>query len=647
VQLLWSESGGSPTPLEGQEVSQRGSNIAEWSADGHLVTGLCCTLSTRVHVWSADGERLRTIEFGVPTWWQVGKERVFGETEEGPPGSRTLLLRSWRLRDGEARILGRVPTSVKGPSVPRAFLPDGTGWVHVRENALFVRPLAAGTIGGERLVGRHGAAIDLLLADEKARDRLISRDKTGEIRLWRPGAGRLELDRVIPRPANAPPSVFPAEPRWVHGRPGIDKKVRLWNVEALPGSRPLELRRSGSWYLTWPGLHPRGDWLTVFQWREGRAAFWPLRKRCPSVVDGYTPIHRPVAFSPDGRWLATTWSDSKLRLWPLSSTGPREPRVLELPEAALFLKIVFDPHGQYIFAVGGSDRAWIVPLDGTPPRRLPVYSESTVLFAAAVSPSGWRVATAWNYGPGPRTLRTLRLHDVETGETRVFPLPMEAASARFAGGGAVRGCLEGIGFLDETTAYTSGWAGLRRWDLEKGTSELVAADVDFIGFLGPDRRLGLTGAPMPGREAKSCRQLQTRDLVSGETKPVGPPGVCVSAPPAAVSGEVFAAPGPDGVLVGRVSGDTAHLLVGHEGPVEHVAVSPDAHWVATSGEDNTLRLWPMPDLSKPPLHTLPHEELLARLKSLTNLRVVRAPESPAGWKIDVGPFPGWKDVPTW
>jgi hypothetical protein len=55
----------------------------------------------------------------------------------------------------------------------------------------------------------------------------------------------------------------------------------------------------------------------------------------------------------------------------------------------------------------------------------------------------------------------------------------------------------------------------------------------------------------------------------------------------------------------------------------------------------------MPDLSKPPLHTLPHEELLARLKSLTNLRVVRAPESPAGWKIDVGPFPGWKDVPTW
>jgi WD40 repeat protein len=152
---------------------------------------------------------------------------------------------------------------------------------------------------------------------------------------------------------------------------------------------------------------------------------------------------------------------------------------------------------------------------------------------------------------------------------------------------------------------------------------------------------------MPGREAKSCRQVQTRDLVSGRTGAFGPPGVCVNAWAAAGAGDIVAVPGPDGVLVGRLSSDTFHLLVGHEGDVDRVAVSPDGRWVATSGVDNTLRLWPMPDLSKPPLHTLPHDELLAKLKSLTNLRVVRAPESPAGWKIEVGPFPGWKDVPTW
>ena len=98
--------------------------------------------------------------------------------------------------------------------------------------------------------------------------------------------------------------------------------------------------------------------------------------------------------------------------------------------------------------------------------------------------------------------------------------------------------------------------------------------------------------------------------------------------------------------VGRLSGEP-HLFVGHRGLVTRVAISLDKKWVASAGEDNTLRLWPMPDLSQPPLHTLPHEKLLAKLRSLTNLRAVRDASSATGWTIDLAPFPGWKDVPTW
>ena len=41
------------------------------------------------------------------------------------------------------------------------------------------------------------------------------------------------------------------------------------------------------------------------------------------------------------------------------------------------------------------------------------------------------------------------------------------------------------------------------------------------------------------------------------------------------------------------------------------------------------------------------QELLAKLHSLTNLRAVRDPASDTGWTIELGPFPGWRDVPTW
>ena len=95
-----------------------------------------------------------------------------------------------------------------------------------------------------------------------------------------------------------------------------------------------------------------------------------------------------------------------------------------------------------------------------------------------------------------------------------------------------------------------------------------------------------------------------------------------------------------------MSGEEPHLLLGHSNFPAAVAVSPDARWIASVSEDG-LSLWPMPDVTQPPLHTLPYDELMAKLDALTNLRVVRDPTASTGWKLDVGPFPGWKDVPTW
>jgi hypothetical protein len=76
-------------------------------------------------------------------------------------------------------------------------------------------------------------------------------------------------------------------------------------------------------------------------------------------------------------------------------------------------------------------------------------------------------------------------------------------------------------------------------------------------------------------------------------------------------------------------------------------ISPDACRLAQGYPDGSIRLFPMPDLSKPPLHTLPTPELIARLKTFTNVCAVRDEESSTGWTIEVGPFPGWAEVPEW
>jgi WD40 repeat protein len=105
--------------------------------------------------------------------------------------------------------------------------------------------------------------------------------------------------------------------------------------------------------------------------------------------------------------------------------------------------------------------------------------------------------------------------------------------------------------------------------------------------------------------------------------------------------------GEDGVVrVGPVTGEEPHLLIGHKGPVIGLALSPDERWIA-SASDEAISIWPMPDVLKPPLHTLPHAELLAKLEALTNLRVVRDSSSAQGWKLDVGPFTGWDELPQW
>jgi WD40 repeat protein len=297
-----------------------------------------------------------------------------------------------------------------------------------------------------------------------------------------------------------------------------------------------------------------------------------------------------------------------------------------------------------VLAAGYGDAIFLLSSRGDDPVHLSGFAPDELVEGGAFSPSGRLVAAASESSAEGQP--ALRIWDLELGTVSVFDLPQPEDDL------GVESAFTGIqvmylAFADENTVYTSGGHGLLRWDLETGSNELIsnaAPGALMLMRVSTDRSKILT---FEGVEVDIRGKAHLYDVSTGQSRPVEIPGETWSVG-LGPKGETWAAGEDDGLIwVGRFDGGHTHVLAGHEGPITSLAISPDLKWIASSGEDKTLRLWPMPDLLKPPLHTLPHDELIAKLKTLTNLRVVRDEESSTGWKLTHDPFPGWEMVPEW
>ncbi|BFU45116.1 hypothetical protein [Krasilnikovia sp. MM14-A1004] len=278
-----------------------------------------------------------------------------------------------------------------------------------------------------------------------------------------------------------------------------------------------------------------------------------------------------VAYSPDGRRIATSGDDGTVRVW---QTGPGgtptgTPTVLTGHTGEVWSP-QFGPGAHLLAAVGGDHTVTVWDLDaGGPPRVLRGHTGK--VWNVAFSPDGRRLASTGDEG-------TVRLWTADGQPVRVLRVgPTRELGVAYSPDGRHLAASDGDGVI-------------RVWDAA-GTGPPVllrghTSSVENLAFSADGRRLVSASTdgtarvwPVDGRGAPVVLRGQNGGTV--ETVAVSPDG-----------GRV-AAGGSDGtVRVFNADGDADPLLLpGHDGPVWSLAFAPRGTALLSGSGDGTVRLW--------------------------------------------------------
>jgi WD40 repeat protein len=305
--------------------------------------------------------------------------------------------------------------------------------------------------------------------------------------------------------------------------------------------------------------------------REGTVRFWDISGGQPvgAPLAGHTGAVFGVAFSPDGQRLATASDDTTVRLWDIRSGQPVG-APLTGHTGAVF-SVAFSPDGQRLATASDDTTVRLWDTRSGQSVRGPLTGHTDQVWSVAFSPDGQRLASA-------SSDKTVRLWDIRTGQPVGAPLTGHTSwvfSVAFSPDGRY---LASAG--NDTT--------VRLWDIRTGQP----AGGPLTGHTVVVRSVAFSPDGQLLASAGNDTTVRLWDIRTGQ--PAGGPltghTYGVSSVAFSPDGRYLATEGADGtVRLWNIR--AAQPLTGHTDRVFGVAFSPDGHRLAAGGFDKTIRLW--------------------------------------------------------